>query len=259
MAKDDDRFGLPEWAMAGYEEMPVTVWAFSIAVFGLIVIALWRWSGTALPPTAVVDKKYIGEALAESAPRNGNRPEGAKFVGQFRIASDTMYTGPPYFETVAVRTFFLESLIVIFCGFMIFNWGVISLQWLHEKYIAFPLTFIGLAALCFLAAFVVGAIRQINEFMLSQTGALPVVDDQGRPQFFYLGDVPPFLWQYSPWFRTATWALVTTSSLFSALLGSFAADQLIANAYVPGFLAILFLRWLISSIPKRLFRNETQG
>ncbi len=53
--------------------------------------------------------------------------------------------------------------------------------------------------------------------------------------------------------------LVAAQSLFSALIGSFAADQLIANTYVPDFLAILFLRWLISSIPKRLLRKEAQG
>ena len=52
--------------------------------------------------------------------------------------------------------------------------------------------------------------------------------------------------------------LFAAQSLFSALIGSFAADQLIANAYVPGFLSVLAFRWLISSIPKRLTQNETQ-
>ncbi len=251
MAKDDDTLGLPEWMMVGYEEMPVTVWAFSIAVFGLIVIALWRWSGVALPPAAVVDKKLIGEPLPESDTWSENPPSG-------RIASDKMYIGTPVLETVTVRAALLESLIVIFCGFMIFNWGVISLQWAHEKYVELPLTFIGVAALCFLVATVVGAIRQVHAFLLSQAGAIPAVDDHGRPKFLYLGDVPPFLWQYSPWFRAATWVLVAAQSLFSALIGSFAADQLIANAYVPGFLSVLAFRWLISSIPKRLTQNETQ-
>ena len=51
---------------------------------------------------------------------------------------------------------------------------------------------------------------------------------------------------------------VAAQCLFSALIGSFATDQLIANAYVPGFLVVLAFRWLISSIPKRLIRNETQ-
>lgn len=37
----------------------VTFWALSIAALGLIVVVIWRWSGTALPPAAVVDKKFI--------------------------------------------------------------------------------------------------------------------------------------------------------------------------------------------------------
>ena len=93
--------------------------------------------------------------------------------------------------------------------------------------------------------------------MLSHAGALPVVDDRGRPKFAYLGEyVPPPIWQYSPWFRAATWVLVAAASLLGALIGSLATDQLLKGAFIPTLVAILVLRWLISSIPERIAQRQ---
>jgi hypothetical protein len=188
--------------------------------------------------------------------KDGHSSSDSEFVG--RIASDHMYQGAPILETVTVRAFAIESIIVIICGLVLIDSGTAVLYWFSEQIAAFPVLSGWVAALCFVFGLFVGAIRQLFGNLLSHAGALPVVDDRGRPKFSYIGNVPPYIWQYSPWCRAATWILVAAPSLVSALIGSFAANQLFGTAYVPGFLVILALRWLISSIPKRLIRNEIQ-
>jgi hypothetical protein len=256
MAEDVDLFGLGELAMTGHEGLSTTIWALSLAVLGLIVVVLWRWSGTTLPPAAVVDKKYVGEPLPESPPPKRNSPNGAELGMRGRIASDKMYEGVPILETVTVRAFVLESLIMILCGLVFVDSGATILRWLNKEVVEFPIISGVIAALCFAAALFVGAIRQLCGSLLSHAGALPMVDDRGQPMFGYVGDVPPHIWLYSPWFRAATWVLVAAASLLGAFIVSVASDQVIKGTFVPALVAVLVLRWLISSIPKRLMQRH---
>ncbi len=242
--------------MAGDGGLTTAGWILSLAVLALILCAVWRWSGTALPPAVVVDKKYIGKPLSESPPPKENSIYGAKSEGPVRFASDIMYRGTPILETVTVRAFVLESLIVILCGLVLVDSGATILSWFNEEVIASPMMSGGIAVLCLVIALFVGAIRQLFGSLMSRAGAIPVVDDQGRPKFTYLGDVPPHIWQYSPWYRAVTWALVAAASLVSALFVSIAADQLLEGVLIPTLIVALVLRWLLSSIPKRLMHQQ---
>lgn len=238
--------------MAGDGGLTTAGWLVSLGILALILRGVWRWSGTALPPAAVVDKKYIGEPV-EPLPK-GASSSGGEYVG--RIASDVMYQRAPYIETVTVRAFAIESLIVIICWLVFIDSGTTILHWSNEQIAAFPILSGGIAALCFVFALFVGAIRHSYRSLLSHAGALPVVDDRGRPKFAYIGDVPPFIWQYSPWYRAVTWVLVAAPSLVSALIGSRAADQLLEGAFTPTLVAALVLRWLISAIPNRIAQRQ---
>ena len=244
--------------VTGRERLSATTWALSISVLVLIVVALWRWSGTALLPASVVDKEYIGEPFPEGPPlaSPADIPD-AHFEGRIRIASDRIYKGTSIRETVTFRAFILETLIVIFCGLVLVDSGATIFDWFNEEVIASPILFGGIAVLCFVVALPVGAVRQAFGSMLSRADAIPVVDDRGRPKFAYLGDyVPHPIWQHSPWFRAATWVLVAATSLLGALIGSLAMDQLLKGALIPTLVAILVLRWLISSIPERIAQHQ---
>ena len=243
--------------MTGHEGLSATIWALSIAVLGLLVVVLWRWSGRALPPAADVDKNYIGKLPPEGSPPKENSKYDAEIGEQVRIASDRMYRRTPILETVTVRAFVLESLFVILCGLVLVESGATILDWFNEEVVASPILSGGIAVLCFVVALFVGVFRQVFGSMLSHAGALPVVDDRGRPKFTYLGEyVPPPIWQYSPWFRAATWVLVAAASLLGALIASLATDQLLKGAFIPTLISILVLRWLISSIPERIAQRQ---
>ena len=56
-----------------------------------------------------------------------------------------------------------------------------------------------------IVALALGALRQGFIKVMSLVAALPMEDEDGRPYLRYLGDVPPFAWQYSPWFRAGSW------------------------------------------------------
>ena len=116
------------------------------------------------------------------------------------------------------------------------------------------------AIIALLIALGLGAIRQSFIGLLSKSGAIPVINESGQPQFLYLGDAPPTTWQQSPWLRACTWALVTTISVFAALVGALVIDQwYAANRFIQIFLVILVIRWLISSIPRLFFRSGENG
>lgn len=106
---------------------------------------------------------------------------------------------------------------------------------------------------CLIVALVIGALRQMFIRLMSLTCAIPMEDDTGRRFFSYVGDVPPFLWQYSPWFRAGTWCVVTGTSLIYALVGMELISALIGERFDLVFVLLLVLRWVISSIPSQLW------
>jgi hypothetical protein len=221
-------------------------WAVTLGFLCLGFLAVWRWCGSALPPASVVDEKYIGKA-SEPAQKDGSL-SGGEYQG--RIASTVMYQRTPFFETVRARAFAIESLIAIICWLVFVDSGATILNWSNTQIAAFPIPSYGFAVLCLVLALYVGAIRQLYGFLLSRAGALPVVDDRGRPKFAYVGDVPPIRWQYSPWYRAVTWILVTAPSLVGALILAGAADELLQGAFTPTLVAVLVVRWLISAVPR---------
>lgn len=234
-------------------------WVVSLGILALILCAVWRWSGTALSPAADIDKKYMGvpppNENSSNGTKDGNSSSDSEYVA--RVASDRIYRGTPLLETVTVRAFVLESLVVILCGLVLVDSGATILDWFNEEVVASPILSGGIAVLCFVVALFVGAFRHAFRSMLSRAGALPVVDDRGRPKFAYLGEyVPPPIWQYSPWFRAATWVLVAAPSLVGALIVSMAADQFLKGAFIPTLITALVLRWLISSIPERIAQRQ---
>ncbi len=123
--------------MADFGGLLPAGWAVTLGILALILHRVWRWSGTALPPAAVVDKKYIGESIPESTPPE-SKLDGAEYAGRVRIASDVMYQRAPYIETVRVRAFAIESLVVIICGLVFIDPSTTILHWSNEQIAAFP-------------------------------------------------------------------------------------------------------------------------
>ena len=106
-------------------------------------------------------------------------------------------------------------------------------------------------------ALAIGALRQMYGYLLSQAGAIPVLDGSDNPRFCYVGDVPPAGWRHSPWVRILTWLPVAGGSLIGAWIGALFADQLLDVGMVYPFLAIVGVRWMISAIPVFLYRRSS--
>jgi hypothetical protein len=249
-----------------------------ILVFLLVSAALaWYGAGFALPPATdvqtlppEVDGDGIADDLTESTEAIWRPDEGAghtdlamapcgppmrkAYTG--RIASDHMYTRPPLLETVRVRAFILEVLILAVCALVYFGLNLEPIGRLQDIVVELPLVSAVIATLAFLIALLVGAFRQISGFLLSRAAALPMIDEAGNPRFAYLGDVPPNSWQYSPWFRAGTWSLVSGCSLIGALIGAAALIQpMVDEFFVRAVIGLLVLRWLISWLPKHLMKR----
>ena len=69
----------------------------------------------------------------------------------------------------------------------------------------------------------------------------------------YIGDVPPFIWQHSPWLRAGSWLVVTAMSLICAYIGAELFSQALDGGFVLLFGLLLYLRWAVSSLPSRFW------
>lgn len=247
----DSSYGDWIWSLSipdQHEGLSDAAWIWNVVSFGLITFFIWIWAGTSLPPATDIKEEMILETKA-SPPING----------QVMVGADLAYKGAPLLETVTVRAYALEGFTGVLCFLVYIDSGPAILHWLSKNISAFPLAFFGTAALCFVFALIVGAARQTYAFRASKADALPVVDNQGRARFSYIGRyVPPFIWLHSPWFRASTWIVVAATSLSGSLVVALAMEQVTRNAFIPTFVGIMLLRWLVSSIPKRIWESRSE-
>lgn len=251
-----DTYGFPVW-MFSEPGLSVGVWIASIAILTVFAVMVWWWAGKALPPAAVVDKKIIEEGTWRSLGHPDEHEPGMQFTGrEVIIAGKFAYRRTPLFETVAIRAFALEFVAALLSGLIFYDSGTHILSWLNENAGAFPFWSALLLTICFVVALWGGAARQLFQGMLYTAGAIPAVDSQGRAILTYIGDVPPFAWQYSPWPRAGTWLIVSFTSLVGAFLASILLEPLLRVSIVPIATALLVLRWFLSSIPWRISKRE---
>ena len=163
------------------------------------------------------------------------------------------YQGEPWFALVNLRSWGLQST-ALGATFMAYLWRgdeflSVASQWIGVH--PFWSGSIGLA--CLMVALMLGAVRQVYIRLMSLALALPMEDEDGRPFLGYLGDVPPFAWQYSPWFRAGSWLAVTAMSLIYAYIGAELFSQALDGGFVLLFGLLLYLRWVVSSLPSRFW------
>ena len=242
--------------------MNLVTWLGFLAITGLLY-EVWRWAGTAIPPASMIDEKLMGLPVEQTSPPTApvapDNSSDTKYVETVRIASDKMYLGPPFLETVRVRVWAIELFIGALAMVVLAGLGVGRIQAVSETILAHPSISTLVALMLFVPALLVGAIRQGFGYMLSHAGAIPVIDGFGRPRFSYIGDVPPARWQHSPWFRAITWIPVAGGSLIGAWIGSLFVNQFLDFGLPYAFSAFLSLRWLISAIPVLLYRSTIVG
>jgi hypothetical protein len=228
-------------------------------VFVTGFVAFWRWSGTAISPAADIsdDVKSMRPASDQSsetaaqlrkivAPVGG--PDGAKFVGEFRAGANHMYRRTPPINTVSVRAFGLEC-VSVFIFLLLCAQAGLRFGWIEQSVAAAPTLSAVLTTLAFLVALPLGMLRQVYQSLLRRAAALPVIDDRGRPKFVYLGDVPPAFWQYSPWLRASTWAIVAGASLIGAVILSIWLRHWFNLKVETAVVGLLIFRWLLTGIP----------
>ena len=145
----------------------------------------------------------------------------------------------------------LEITATLFCVLMWANFdhsydGGLMEQVLDDQAISLIISVIAM-----ILALLIGAYRQVCIALLSKAGAIPVLDEEGNPKFAYLGDVPHDSWQHSPWHRAGSWLVVAALSLVGASLGAVLLQSWFEIViFEQAFVAIIFIRWLISSIPR---------
>ena len=227
------------------------------------LILVWHWAGKALPPASMIDwdcleRRDDEEPTLESSVSNylSDTPpfplEKAQSAGTVTIASTHLcVAGPPPLNTVDFRAYLLEITATLFC---IVKWanfdhsydGILMGQVLENQAISLILSVIAL-----ILALLIGAYRQVCKALRSKAGAIPVLDEEGKPKFVYLGDVPHDSWQHCPWHRAGSWLVVAALSIVGASLGAILLQSWFEVViFEQAFIAIIFIRWLISAIPR---------
>ena len=234
-----------------------------IAACLLIVplMLVWHWAGKALPPASMIEwdcletqgDEEASPVSTESSCLSDKSPfplEEAQYAGTVTIASTHMHVGPPPLNTVDFRSFMLEITATLFCVLMWANFdhsynGILMGQVIDNQAISLILSVIAL-----ILGVLIGAYRQLCMALLSRAGAIPVLDEEGQPKFVYLGDVPHESWQHSPWHRAGSWLVVAAFSIVGALLGAVLLQSWFEVVlFEQAFIAIVLIRWLISTIP----------
>lgn len=239
---------------------------YVIALTCLLVLPLflvWHWAGRALPPASMIDWDVLKgreneekpHADPESAYLTDTPPlplENAQFVGTVTIASTHMFVaGPPPLNTVDFRAYMLELTATLFCVLLWANFdpsyaGILMGQVLTHQAISLVVSVLALTLALF-----IGAYRQLCMALLSQAGAIPVLDQEENPKFLYVGDVPHEVWQHCPWHRAGSWLIVAGLSIVGAFLGAVLLQSWFeADILEQAFIAIIFIRWLISAMPR---------
>lgn len=254
----------PEWSLI--IEIKVMAMTYIIILSTLLIVPLmlvWHWIGKALPPASMIDLDCLEtrgneETSLESSesPYLSDTPpfplEEAQYAGTVTIASTHMYVGgPPPLNTVDFRAYMLEITAILFCVLMWANIDhsydeIFMGQVLENQAISLILSVIAL-----ILALLIGAYRQLCMALLSKAGAIPVLDEEGKPKFAYLGDVPHDSWQHSPWHRACSWLVVAALSIAGALLGAILLQSWFKVViFEQAFIAIIFIRWLIPAIAR---------
>jgi hypothetical protein len=234
-----------------------TIW-LGYPIFAVLLYLTWHWAGTAIPPASMIDRNLLDNSVDQpelpTKPTASHGHPDAKNVGTVRIASNNMYIGPHFLETVHIRSLVLE---LYFSLSVLLALHVLSdtlLPAISELIVAHTYISIFVATIFVVPALLLGALRQFYGCLLSQAAALPVIDGSGYPGFCYLGDVPPLRWQHSPWFRAVTWIPVAVGSLIGAWIGALFVNQHFDVKVFYAICAFLGLRWLLSAIPVQLYR-----
>lgn len=227
------------------------LWITCLIALGAVTIALWRWSGVALPPASAIDSSIDFDPEPDQPAK---RTDDGKYVG--RLASTFIYEKTPPLETVTVRAWILQSAILAVLALIYVDTGSRLLPLARELIHDYPVWFAVCATACYLLALAIGVFRQVSIYLMANAAALPVIDPKGRPAFSYIGDVPSWRWQYSPWIRAWTWTLVTTTSLCAAFIGSELISQRVDGSYFLVFTTLLLSRWVIAAIPRHLVERE---
>jgi hypothetical protein len=169
------------------------------------------------------------------------------------VTSSLAYQGEPWFTPVNLWSWGLQSGTVGLV-FLAFLWRGDEFLGLASEWInAHPFWSGAIGLTCFPVALALGALRQAFIKLMSLALALPMEDEDGRPFLGYLGDVPPFAWQYSPWLRAGSWLAVTAMSLICAYIGAELFSQALDGGFVLLFGLLLYFRWAISSLPSHLW------
>ena len=254
----------PEWSLI--IEVKVIAMTYIIIAACLLIVPLmlvWHWAGKALPPASMIDLDCLEtrgnqETSLESSesPYLSDTPpfplEEAQYAGTVTIASTHMFVeGPPPLNTVDFRAYMLEITATLFCVLMWSNFdhsygGILMGEVLSNQALSLVVSVIAL-----ILALLIGAYRQVCMVLLSRAGAIPVLDEEGKPKFVYLGDVPHESWQHSPGHRAGSWLVVAALSILGALLGAILLQSWFEVViFEQAFIAIIFIRWIISAIPR---------
>ena len=227
------------------------------------LIFVWQWAGKALPPTSMIDWDCLknrgeGETTLEGSEPSSllDKPsfslENAQSAGTVTVASSQMFVeGPPLLNTVAFRAYMLEITATLFCILMWTNFDHGNVEILIGWVLDNQSISLIISAIALILALLIGAYRQLCIGLLSKAGAIPVLDEGGKPKFVYLGDVPHESWLHSPWHRGGSWLIVAALSIFGAVLGAILLQTLFeVEIFEKAFIAIIVTRWLISAIPR---------
>jgi hypothetical protein len=118
--------------------------------------------------------------------------------------------------TVSVRSFLLNTA-ALTTGFLLLA-QVDILPDLLSLFSDLPQVSLLVGALSFLTAAVLGGFRQMHVYLLTNSAAMPAVDDRGKPLFLYVGTVPGRNWLHSPWARSKFWLTVMVLTLIGSAL-----------------------------------------
>jgi len=118
-----------------------TLW-LGYLVFAVLLYKGWRWSGTALPPASLVNKKWMGSPVEQvglpSQPEALEIPSDVKFGETVRIASDYMCIGAPFFEMVRVRAWIIELFTIMVLSAVLIELGVEQIYAVNDTILAHP-------------------------------------------------------------------------------------------------------------------------
>jgi hypothetical protein len=227
------------------------------------LMLVWHWAGKALPPASLIDWDILkagdnGGKIQDSSysPYLSDAPPSrfkrASSPGRLTIASRQMFVdGPPALNTVDFRAYMLEITATLFCILMWANFDYGYAERLMEQVLNNQAISLIISVIALIFALLIGVYRQLCMELLSKAGALPVLDEEGKPRFAYCGDVPHESWRHSPWHRAGSWLAVAALSLVGALLGAILIQSWFeVFIFEQAFIAIIFIRWLTSAIPR---------